>query len=88
MLMDWTKHITDPKEKEDYRASLKHSWWILDRQTELLNDMEERLGYKEINPKVYDTPNWSEKQAHMNGYRQCLNNIKALNYLDHKEPND
>lgn len=85
MMMDWTKHITDPKEKEEYQTSLKHQRWVLDDLSKILSEIEQRQEYRQIDPKLYDTPNWEYRQAHLNGYRQCLNSIKTLINLDPKD---
>lgn len=81
----WTSHISDPVEKVKYEKSLKHSRWILDRQLELLSDMERDLDKQETSAATYDKPNWDYRQADNNGYRRCLNSIKALITLDQKD---
>lgn len=85
----WTKHIVgDTEEKTRFETSLRNSKWVLDRQTEILNEMEASLDRSETNPKTYEIPNWEYRQAHNNGYRQCLQLIKKLINLDQKEIND
>ena len=84
MITAWTKHIKEVAEKERYQDSLKASKWILDRQTELLNEMDDALQNQEISPKAYDNPNWDYKQAHCNGYKQAIRDVKRLINLDPK----
>lgn len=84
----WTKNIHTAEEKEQFKNSLRGSKWVLDRQHEILIELETALDRAETNPKTYDLPNWDYRQAHNNGYRQCLNLIKNLINLDQKDVND
>lgn len=84
MITAWTKHIKDPEEKAKFELSLIHSRWILDRQTEILQEMWDSLERDEISPRAYDKPNWGPRQAHCNGFKQCLEMIKNLNNLDQR----
>lgn len=84
----WTAHIKDPEEKIKYERSLRNSKWILDRQQEILEAIERGLNRQERSPKAYDSPNWEYRQAHSNGYQQCLYEIKDLINLDPKDSND
>lgn len=81
----WTNHIKELDEKVQFEKSLLHSKWILNRLKEILDSMERGLDRQEVSPKAYDTPNWENKQAHANGFRQCLYTIKDLITLDHKD---
>lgn len=81
----WTHHIKDQDEKVQFEKSLLNSKWILNRQTEILDAMEQGLDRQESSPKAYDSPNWDYRQAHANGYRQCLREVKELNTLDQKD---
>ena len=88
MLIAWTQDIKDPDDKVQYEKRLLQSRWVLERQDELLDRMEKGLNRQETSPKVYDQPNWEYRQAHANGYRQCLMDIKRLNNLDPKDEHD
>ncbi len=81
----WTQHLDTDEEKAEFEKSVKHSRWLLDRQYEILCSMERGLDRQEISPKAYDSPNWDYRQAHANGFRQCLNQMKELITLDQKE---
>lgn len=85
MYSAWTKHLKDPEEREKYEKSLRNSKWILEHLQEILLQMEESLENTEISPKAYSQPNWSHRQAHSNGFKQCLRTIKRLINLDLKE---
>lgn len=88
MLTVWTQNVKDLDEKVQLEKSLLHSRWVLERQNEILDGMERSLNRQEISPKVYDNPNWEYRQAHANGYRQCLMEVKKLNNLDQKDEHD
>lgn len=82
MITAWTKHIKDPEDKAKFQQGLINSRWVLDRQTEVLQELWEGLEREEISPRAYDKPNWEHRQAHCNGFKQCLQVIKNLNNLD------
>jgi hypothetical protein len=88
MLSTWTHHLKDPVEKKNFENSIRHSRWILDHLSKLLVDMNNSLEKQELSPKVYDNPNWACRQAHSNGFRQCLSKIQTLINLDHKETDE
>lgn len=88
MITAWTHHLKDPSERLQYEKSLRNSRWILDRLHEIMHDMDNSLDRQEISPSSYDNPNWAYKQAHSNGFRQCLSKISKLINLDLKENND
>jgi len=84
----WTKNLKDQADKAQFEKSLRNSRWILERQSEVIQEMIDSTERNERSPKVYDTPNWDYKQAHCNGFLQALYRIKELNNLDQKDSND
>ena len=84
----WTQHIENLDEKIQFEKSLLNSKWILDHLNTLLDRLEDGLDHQELSPKAYDQPNWDYRQAHANGFRQCLRKIKLLTTLDQKDTND
>lgn len=85
MITAWTKHLKDPEEKVKLEKSLKHSRWVLDNLSEILNELERDLNSSELNSKSYDSPNWDYRQADNIGYRRCLNTVRKIINLDQKE---
>lgn len=85
MDINWTRNIKDEEEKERFVNTLLHSKTVLRRLGEILDSYEDDLDSKETSLKTYETPNWEHRQAHCNGYRQCLRQIKNLINLDQKE---
>lgn len=88
MITAWTKHIKDPEEKQRFESSIIHAKHILDRQLTILDEMEADTTDLELNPKVYDIPNWDYRAADLNGYKRALRHVKKLITLDQKDTHD
>lgn len=88
MYTKWTEHLKTESEKDEFRKTLRGSRQIFDRQQDILTEMEKDLDTAEINPKMYELPNWDFRQAHNNGYRQCLAILKKLTDLDQQNTKD
>ena len=82
----WTKHLEDLEEKEKFEKYVLGSKRLLNRLKDILQEQEDALSLGEMSPKNYDSPSWAYKQAHSNGYRQCLNVLKKLVDLDQQLP--
>lgn len=78
MLIDWTKHIKDPEDKSRFEESVRGSKTALDRLLQIIKDQESALDRSETSIKVYDTPNWAERQAHKNGNREAFAYLETL----------
>lgn len=85
MIPDWYTHIKDPEEKARFKQYLYGSKTILERQTAIIEKMENELDQQETDPDQYNSPAWAALQADRNGYRRALRKIKKLNNLDQKE---
>lgn len=82
MISKWTSHLKTDKEKEDFAKEVQGSKRVLDRLKEMVTEQEQELNQVEITAKTYEIPNWDYRQAHNNGYRQCLYLIKRIVDLD------
>ena len=82
MITAWTKHISDDKEKEQFKNEVLGSKRVLERLSVLIDQLDYGLSEEEISPKVYDNPNWAYRQAHANGVKFALRKIKTLTDLD------
>ena len=82
----WTKHLEDPQERVEFEKTIFGSKRVLNRLKDILKEQEDALNIGEVSPKNYEVPNWDYKQAHSNGYRQCLNVLKKLVDLDQQLP--
>lgn len=85
MYIDWTKNLKTQEEKTNFEHMLRSSKTVLGRLQELLQEREEGLDRSETDMKVYDLPNWESRQAHKNGFRQCLHIVNKLIDLDQQE---
>lgn len=85
MISAWTKHLSNPEDKERFKSAVQGSKIVLNRLTDLLNEMEEDLNRSELSARNYDTPNWGPKQAHVNGQKAQIRTIKFLINLDQQE---
>ena len=81
----WTKHLEDSNEKVEFEKTIMGSKRVLNRLKDILGEQEAALNIGEVTPKNYDSPSWAYKQAHSNGYRQCLNVLKKLVDLDQQQ---
>lgn len=87
MISAWTKHITDPSEKERFQNSILGSKSVLQRLQALMNEMKEDVDTQELSIRIYDSPNWDHKQAHLNGFKEAIKKISKIINLDQKETN-
>lgn len=84
----WYRHLKDHDEQKRFRSYIWNSKGVLDRLLDMSKEMDRVQDSKELNPDVYDTPTWAAKQAHYNGYRQCLREFQKLLTLDQKDKPD
>lgn len=79
----WTQHCKTEKDKSDYIESLKRAKWVFDDLKKLVDSNLSANEAGEISPKSYDNPNWPYRQAHANGYKQALKDLRKLISIDH-----
>ena len=82
MISAWTKHLSDEQEKERFRNSVLSWKSVLQRLQALLDEMQSEQDGIERNSKIYDIPNWDYRQAHLNGFKDCLNKVNKIINLD------
>lgn len=82
MITAWTKNAKSQEEKEAFEKEVLGSKRVLQRLQVLLDEMKADADTLELNPKIYDIPNWDYRQADMNGYKRCLKQISKLINLD------
>jgi hypothetical protein len=85
MILEWTKHLSDPEEREKFVNTVKGSQLALNRLKEIVDAKEETLNRKERSADQYDNSNWANLQAHLNGNREMLHWFRTLLTLDQKE---
>lgn len=82
MIRNWTLHLKTDEEKERFKREILSARGVLERLGEILKTEEDDIHSKERNTKVYEFPNWDYRQAHYNGYVDCLKHIQFLINLD------
>lgn len=82
MNLAWTKHISNPEEKQRFEESIKNGKTALERLDQLIQEQLDSMERLETKPDYYDNPSWAAKQAHQNGARTALLGIKKLLTLD------
>lgn len=84
--VEWTKHLKDPKARQEFEKLLRNSTISLGRMREILEERLASLDRSEVKTEVYDSPNWAYKQADTNGMRRCLMNVIAMLEFTKKGP--
>lgn len=74
----WTKHLSDPKAKENLELSIRNSTSALGRLYQILEDEERALENSSLTIKDFDDPSWAFKQAYKNGEKARLKKLKEL----------
>lgn len=84
MISAWTKHLKD-EEKQRFKNSILGSKEVLDRLSQLIDELKQEADTIELDPKIYGLPNWDYRQADLNGYKRALKTITKIITLDQKD---
>lgn len=82
MISKWTDHLSTEDDKNSFRNSVHGSKLVLDRLKTILQSMALEQDSIERNTEMYSLPNWDYRQAHLNGFRDCLNKINKTITID------
>ena len=74
----WTKVCKTEEEKKSLESLLRNNSTLINRLQNILEEKVAEIRDKEVSEEVYDSPSWSHKQAHINGY---INGIKFVTDL-------
>lgn len=74
----WTKNLTDQDEKQRFENTLAGSETVLNRLTELLDEMIGKIDRNNLTVTQYQNPNWGYETAHKNGMVAAYNAVKTL----------
>lgn len=85
MITKWTDNLKTDEEKARFKNSVLGSKAVLERLDDILNEMKEDSDNKERNTKTYEIPNWDYRQAHINGFMDCLHKVRFIINLDHEK---
>jgi exonuclease VII small subunit len=82
MISAWTKHLKTDEEKVRFKNSVNASKATLERLQEILKEMESDQDRIERDVRIYDTPGWDYRIAHLNGFRDAINKVSKIITLD------
>lgn len=82
MIGAWTKHLSDEKDKQRFQNEILSSRAVLERLSQILDELETDVENQELSTRAYDNANWAYRQAHANGTKSTLRKIKTLISLD------
>ena len=70
----WLAHLKDPAQRQEFEVALRNSYnsVFTTRLKEIIEQRLENNTMSELRQENYDSPNWSHKQAHVNGMNQIL----------------
>ncbi len=78
MLTDWTKNLSDDKDKEEFERALLSARPAFERLYQLIDERVTSIDTQERGLKQFDCPSWSHKQAFFNGFRSLAEIVKKL----------
>lgn len=78
MNLEWTKHLSNEKDKKDFEENLKRNTLIVGRLREILHNRLGQLDRADFSESDFEQPNWSEKQAKRIGKRAAYHEILEL----------
>lgn len=85
MYIDWTRHLSDPKEKDSFEKAIWGSKRVLNRLRSIIAEYLDNQSKSERSLKDFEEPNWAYKQAYRNGYVAALKTLDKLVDLDQQE---
>lgn len=78
MITAWTKNLKSSEDIQHFEDALKAAKPVLERLQQLIDQSLAEVDKQELSSKAYDTPNWSYKQAHLNGFKSALTLVSKL----------
>jgi hypothetical protein len=82
MISEWHQHLKTEEEKARFKNSVLGSKVVLDRLDEILLKIKDDTERLERNTDTYSIPNWDYRQAHVNGFMDCLHKVRKIINLD------
>jgi hypothetical protein len=81
----WTQHLSSESEVQDFKRAVKSAKPVLDRVCTILDGRLSEISRVEMNPKEFENPSWSHKEAFVLGQKQQLSAIRTLLNLDQQD---
>ena len=76
--IQWTKHIRDEKEKEEFLLILQNSSTVINRLRDILVEELTGINNSECSISDFEDASWSHKQAYRNGERARIKKLLDL----------
>lgn len=88
MYLAWVDNLSSEEDRETFKRYLYSSRPVLERLKQIIEKRERSLDRTEMSMTAYAQPNWGERQAHKNGNREILAELKMLVDIDQQKPGD
>ncbi len=76
--VEWTKHLKTEAEKDKFAALVVNNRTLLGRLLEILDEKIETIERAEEAKETYQNPAYASWQAHQNGRRASLKDVRRL----------
>lgn len=76
--VEWTKHLKTQEEKDKFASLVVNNRLLLGRLLDLLDEKLDTIERAESNQETYQNPAYASWQAHQNGRRASLKDIRRL----------
>lgn len=78
LALEWTRHLKTAKERDSFSALVVNSRQLLERLKDIVDDKIDGIERAEISSETYSNPAYASWQAHQNGRRASLKDIRRL----------
>jgi hypothetical protein len=78
LAVDWTKHLKTQQEKDKFSSLVVNNRILLGRLLEVIDEKLDVLERAESNQETYQNPAYASWQAHVNGKRASLKEVRRL----------
>src|ERR1043165_1646489 len=85
MFIDWTKNLKTDEEKQLFENRVIGSKDVLERLTQLIEERTDSIDAQTTTLKSFDSPNWANRRAFMDGFKSCAKIITKLIDLDQQK---
>jgi hypothetical protein len=85
MFVDWTKNLKTDEEKQHFEDRIRSSKDVLERLMQLLKERTDSIDMQTTTLKSFDSPNWANRRAFMDGFKSCSKIINKLIDLDQQK---
>lgn len=76
--VEWTKHLKTQEEKDKFASLVVNNRLLLSRLLEIIDDKLDAIERTECNQETYQNPAYASWQAHANGRRASLKDVRRL----------